>query len=338
MDKDIHREGKIPAPSTEIDDLLDRRLKLPDQKENSVLLLLPMSGNNECIGRNILNACLLAVNNAQSIDFYVVDAAARDKCAIHNRLRNKKLRAIIGPVFYHETTQYGALFPNVPILSFSNNLQINSDHVFACGLSLQDEIRALFAYAKSRQINSFLAMLPDGEWGNQILEVVKHELETYGLEEGDDLEIIRYASISRKAATKYAKNSNKKAVFVVSPILNMSKLEDMQVFTLSSMALSNREVWEGAIFAFADNQEQREFVEKYYSVFGTRPSTLDMIAYDLVNVVKESVTSGNPIVQTSYRGCLGEFSLDKKKGLTRKLSVFQLQDSKKIELSADQED
>ncbi|MDR2157786.1 MAG: hypothetical protein LBO02_00520, partial [Holosporaceae bacterium] len=215
-DKDIRVGEKFPVQKEDVDELFDPRLKSLKKKENSVLLLLPTSGRNEAVGKSILNACILAAADSRNIDFYVVDAAdpSVEKFQIYERFKNRNLKAVIGPVFSSETKQYGALFPKIPILSFSNDQKINGDHVFACGLSLHEEIQSLFSHAHILKINSFLIMLPEGETGDQILGIVENELKKYALERGDDWEVIRYRSISRKAATKYVKNSGKKAVFV----------------------------------------------------------------------------------------------------------------------------
>jgi hypothetical protein len=332
--KDISRDKKIPASGSGVDEFFDPNLKLFGQRKNSVLLILPMSGGNESVGKNTLNACLLAAEDSPNIDFCVIDSAnpSMDKLAAYGKFGN--LKAVVGPIFSHEVKRYGALFPNIPIFSLSNDLKINNDHVFACGLSLQDEIHALFAHANSQNLDSFLIMIPEGEFGNQILEVVCSELKKYGIEEGDDLEIIRYVSISRKVATKYVKNSHKKAVFIVDPILNVSKL-DAQTFTLSSVALSNPEIWDGVIFAFSDGPEQVEFMQKYRSVFGTSPKILDMIGHDLMRIIRESIDSPKSIVGNGYHGCLGEFSIDKKNGLRRKLNIFRLENSKKVEIDSE---
>jgi ABC-type branched-subunit amino acid transport system substrate-binding protein len=329
--KDISRDGKIPASSIGIDEFFDPSLRLFDQRKNSVLLILPMSGSNEPMGKSILNACFLAAEDSSNINFYVIDSAnpSMEKLSEYGKFRS--LKAVVGPIFSHEVNRYGALFPNIPVFSLSNDLKINNGHVFACGLSLQDEIQMLFSYANSQNIDSFLIMIPEGEFGNQILEVVGGELKKYSIEEGDDLEIIRYASISRKAATKYAKNSSKKAVLIVNPILNTAKL-DAQVFTLSSVALSNPEIWNGAIFAFSNSPEQKEFMQKYRSIFGTFPKILDMTSYDLTRVIKESMDSGKSIMGNNYRGCLGEFSIDKKNGLRRQLKIFRLENSQMVEV------
>ena len=70
----------------------------------------------------------------------------------------------------------------------------------------------------------------------------------------------------------------------------------MDVFTLSSVALANSEVWNGAIFAFSDNLEQQKFVKKYYSAFRKQPTVLDMVGYDLMKIVKEFINSGDQIL------------------------------------------
>jgi hypothetical protein len=334
LSKDIRYKEKSPIVKTKVDDLFDPKLISLGKKENSVLLLLPMSGNNEPIGRNILNACLLAADDSLNIDFYVIDTAntSTEKFKIYDYFRNRNLRAVIGPLFFHEIKQYSILFPSIPIFSLSNNLKINSDHVFACGLSLQDEIRVLMSYANSQEINSFLVMLPEGSIGNQILEILNDEFKKYGLEEGDDLEIIRYTSISRVAATKYAKNSNKKAVFIINPILTIPKLKDMEVFTISSAALSNSEAWNGVIFAFSNNIELQKFNEKYNTIFKTHPNVLDIIGYDLMKIVQEFVNSKKPIMEEQYHGCMGESFIGKGAGLKRELQIFRLENSEKVKL------
>jgi hypothetical protein len=60
---------------------------------------------------------------------------------------------------------------------------------------------------------------------------------------------------------------------------------------------------------------------------------LDIIGYDLAGVVKKSINSGESIVGGDYRGCLGNFSINKKLGLQRDLQIFYLDDSEKVELT-----
>ncbi|MDR1561398.1 MAG: penicillin-binding protein activator, partial [Holosporaceae bacterium] len=213
----------ITTPQKAIDELSDPYLKdsFKNCARDSILLLLPISGSNAQLGKSILNACVLSSKeaNEENIDFHVVDTAdlSIEKFKLYDKFKQKNLKAIIGPVFFQETKRYGALFPNVPILSLSNNLDVNSNHIIACGLSPQHEISNLFEFAISQKISSFVAILPEGDFGNQILDYIKNEAKKHGLE--DNVEIIRYTSIAREDATKYAKNSGKKAIFVIDPIL-----------------------------------------------------------------------------------------------------------------------
>jgi ABC-type branched-subunit amino acid transport system substrate-binding protein len=321
------------------DKLLDHSLAVSPygDAKNAVLLLLPMSGSNAAIGRDILNACVLmdAKIGCKNVVFYVADTAnsSLEKSNLYDEFRNKNLKAIIGPVFFHEAKQYSALFPNIPVLTFSNNTKVNNEHTVACGMSPENEIRALFSFAASKNINSFMIMLPEGEFGDQVLASIRKEAGKRGLDE--DMDIVRYSSISSRDAMKCLRTSGKRAAFVVDPLLDASKLNDTYVFTLSSSALSNSNAWNGSFFAFVDNSEQKEFVEKYQSLFGKSPSILDIIGYDLAKAACLSIENGDPILEKNYSGCLGKFSLKKGQGLNRKLKIFCLQNSQRAEIGAE---
>jgi ABC-type branched-subunit amino acid transport system substrate-binding protein len=343
-DRSVRQITTIPSEKTvvyepAVDDLFDPSLTIFSGQgaENAILLLLPMSGSNAAVGRGILNACILA--NAKispkNVDFFVIDTANSnlEKFNLYDEFRNKNLKTIIGPVFFHEAKQYSTLFPNIPILTFSNNIKANNDHVVACGMSPRNEIGTLFSFAASKNINSFLLILPEGEFGDQILADARKEADKHGL--GDDMEVVRYASFSSKDAMKCLRTSGKKAAFVIDPLLDASKLKNTYVFTLSSSALANGNAWNGSIFAFADNPEQKEFMEEYQNLFGKTPTILDIIAYDLTKVACQSIEDEKSIFERNYSGCLGKFSIKKGQGLNRYLGVFCLQNSQRIEIDAE---
>jgi hypothetical protein len=173
-------------------------------------------------------------------------------------------------------------------------------------------------------------MLPEGEFGDQILANIKTEAGKRGLDE--DMDIVRYTSISSKDAMKCLRTSGKKAAFVVDPLLDTSKLKNIYVFTLSSSALSNNSAWNGSIFAFADNPEQKEFMAEYQDLFGKSPTILDIISYDLAKVACQSIENEKSVFEENYSGCLGKFSIKKGQGLNRDLRIFCLKDSQRIEI------
>lgn len=286
-----------------------------------------MSGSNAAIGEGVVNAGLLAEKNSDT-EFYVVDTEKRvDSFKLHEQFKGKNLKAVIGPVFYHEARKYGALFPTVSILSLSNNLKINNGHIIACGISPQNEIRKLMSFAKSENMQGVLAILPETEFGNLILSSLKNEMAD------EELDVVRYSEISKEDATRCARASGKQIIFVIEPILITSKLKDAKVFTLSSIVLNNTADWDGAVFAFADNQEQAAFIEEYKRNFGKSPNTIDIVAYDLMNAVDTALYQDMPLFDTEFDGCLGKFSVNKKSGLERDFKILTVENADITEYS-----
>ncbi len=326
-------EIKIPQKDKKIDLSNDFHLKKisKENANNTILLLLPLSGANANLGQGILNACILSAKEAQNtnIDFVVIDTADRslDKNQLCWKYKDKNLRAIVGPIFFTEAKRYGALFPTVPMFTFSNNVKVNSNHIFACGLSPQDEINEIFSFARKNKIEDFLVMLPKGKYGDEIEQYLKISMKKFGFVEEYEVEIIRYDSIGRKEATNYVKNSGKHAAFILEPILDFEKLpENIEVFTLSSHALQNKDAWNGCIFAFSNIQELVNFSAKYKNTFGYTPSVLDMIGYDITSALCNSASDPYEAFSLEHKelhGCLGDFSIIKNKGVKRELHLYK---------------
>ena len=309
------------------------------ENKNIILLLLPLSGVNEKLGKGILNACILAASKMQEssdAEFRVIDIAdhtGRGNAIgndLYKRFNGTNLKAIIGPVFSQEAKKVGMLFPDTPIFTFSNNISVNNGHVFSCGLSPQDEVRRIFSYARQKKIDTFLIMLPNDKMGDDTLKCVKSEVKISNFSNRDVIEIMRYDNISIKDATRYANNSGKKSVFIIDPIVDRAKLRNiMKIFTLSPQALSDMKAWNGSVFAFAESEELHRFVEEYAKTFGNNPTILDIIAFDIVKAVykmllneSETEEAFNP-TSGQYSGCMGRFCFRKNKGIRRHLLLFQ---------------
>lgn len=327
------RDSTIDQNSQNSDSQASELLKKLSKKScpDTVLVLLPLTGTNAQLGRNILNACIMAANESRNgkIDFVVINTADRslDRNQLAWNYKNKNIRAIVGPIFFTEAKRYGALFPTVPMFTFSNNIKVNSGHIYACGLSPQSEINAIFAYSKKHKIQDFIVLLPKGSYGDEIERYFKNSAEKYKYDEDEDLEIVRYSDISREEAVKMVLDSEKDAAFIVDPILDLEELpKNYKVFTLSSNALKNRETWQGCIFAFSDMDDLMNFSERYRKIFGTTPNILDTVAYDIMNAIYESADDPEKSFVfrgKTFNGCLGEFVITKNKGIKRPLSLYK---------------
>ncbi|MDR3179989.1 MAG: penicillin-binding protein activator [Holosporaceae bacterium] len=310
------------------------KLLMEKQKmsSNQVLLLLPLSGPHGEIGNSLLKACILSARESHDnqINFYVVDTANPnlEKHTLCEKFNSKNLKAIVGPIFFYEARQLGALFPNIPMFTFSNNLNVNNSHVFSCGISPLDEIRAIFAYAKRRRLYDFLVLLPENELGNQLQQHINQEASQSHFNDFGEVEIIRYRSISSQNIRNFIKNSKKKAVFLVDPIISPKSLADIHVFTLSSSVFAHQERWQGAYFAFSNEQSLKKFKDKYEKAYGSTPGTLEAIGYDICNLLYDNVINGisERFFHVEHKGSLGTFFIKKNNGLMRNFCIKQVSD------------
>lgn len=297
--------------------------------EHSILILLPLSGANAEIGRNTLNTCLIAARDYANINFVVVDTADANlnTSELYNRFKDEKLDAIIGPVFYDEAKQFSAVFSKVPTFSLSNNIRMNNSHVFACGLSPAEELKCLFQTIKN--MNGVLVMLPENSYGDELVKLINNEASRYGID-NDSIETIRYSQVDKQEAMDMVNHSDKQAIFIIDPILNISSLNDKYIFTLAAIALSNKNAWEGAIFASCDSEWRKNFLQIYHKQLKLIPTTIDMVAYDIISALCRSLNDHTDLYSTEHPGCFGEFVINPKKGIQRKLQPYVIEQATEV--------
>lgn len=321
--KDTSEFKPIPRKKDEL-----AELKSTVKAKNSVVLLLPLSGANKTLGKNILNACILG-NESPDIDFYVIDTLSCPENLKQNSFHN--LRFVIGPVFFKEIHKFASVFQDVPILALSNNTDADNSHIYACGLSPKEEIKTIFRYIKRNKIESIAVLLPQGEFFKNILEFIQKEATNEMITE-ENINVVQYNEISSENATEFVRANQGKAIFIFQPLSDMDSLQNTPIFTLSSLVLSNPEKWKGVMFAYADNNDQNEFIETYQKKFGELPNVISFAAYDLINAISESLSSKESIFEKTYEGLLGKFQLRKGKSISRDLEIFKIENNEKVKI------
>lgn len=291
---------------------------------NSILLLLPLSGEHKLIGQGALNACLLASQEIPNVDFHIVDTATADTLSLHEQFQRQKFTAIVGPVFCNEIVKYATVFGESSFFSLSNNIDINNQRVIACGLSPQEELNEICVHLKKEKYNGLLLLMPKNDYANKIVGMARKALIKAGFDPEDDMEVLRYMDITKENATQAIASSSKKAIFVLEPILDMEKLDNHEIFTLSASALNDKSTWDGVCFAQGDTKYRQEFIEKYKKAFNKSPTAIDMIAYDMVRTICESCTDNVNLFDTKFPGCFGDFTFSRKNGITRKLYMYKM--------------
>lgn len=333
--KDIPEQSNTPEINPLAEKIFyEKQMRKWSVADNSVLLLLPLSGEHEIIGRSALNACLLASKDIPNIDFYVVDTTTADTLSLHEKFKDKKFTAIVGPVFCNEIVKYATIFGETSFFSLSNNIDINNQRTIACGLSPQEELNAICKYLKKEKRNGLLLMMPQSEYANKIIVMARKAMISAGFDPEDDMETLKYKTITRENATQAIASSSKKAIFVIDPILDIEQLNNHEIFTLSSSALSNKSEWNGTFFAFGDSGYRQVFIEKYNNMFHKAPTAIDMVAYDTVQAICKSCLGNTDIFDEKFPGCFGDFTFDKKNGIMRKLQIYKISDGKESPLNS----
>ena len=299
----------------------DKVLEDFQQADNSIALLVPLSGEHKNLGKNVLNACILGNQNS-NMDIYVIDTNNYSDDLRQSSFLN--LRAVVGPVFFQESYKFASIFRHVPLFSLSNNAIANNKHIYACGLSPQEEIKTIFKYMRKKGLTSLTMFVPEGEFFKSVSLIVRRAAAKYELEE-EDFNVITYKP--KDNLSDLVQNATSKAIFAFEPVQSMKA----KVFTMSSLALSNPEKWEGAMFVYADSEDQHEFIRSYKEAFHETPTVISLAAYDLIKMINESIMQHKSMFDEPYQGTLGTFVIKKDRGgMIRYPKMFKIKNGEKV--------
>jgi hypothetical protein len=306
----------------------------------------------------LLNAGLLAfselgVDNCcvRVLDTQGTATGARDAA---QALMREGVKLVMGPLFTHEVQAVAPIFyrARVPVLAFSNNPKAWQKGVFLLGLSPKDEITTLLAFGFSKPSQRFLALLPDGAYGEIVLQMInrsfaerqKHLLAATAQAPLPRLEVIRYrpgemqaeelreccAATSFDAAIVLEQDLSTAASFV--EVLRKCQSSAL-IFGPSSWgdsAFATRPELEGAYLAVPTQGDDAPLRKRYRQAFsGELLFPLGLFASDAVSILARipdfsRLTSQWFEQEESFLGASGEFCFEKNGQARRTLRVCQL--------------
>jgi ABC-type branched-subunit amino acid transport system substrate-binding protein len=136
-----------------------------------VALLLPLTGPNAAVGQALLDAATQAVFDVADDDFVLLvrDTAGTPEgaAAALDWAREQQARLVVGPLLGLETQAIGAAAraAEIPVLSLSNDRNVAGPGVYTLGIAPQDAIARTIAYARSRGLEKFAALIPNNALG-----------------------------------------------------------------------------------------------------------------------------------------------------------------------------
>jgi outer membrane PBP1 activator LpoA protein len=143
---------------------------LPEAAQNRVALLVPLTGPNAPVGQSIANAANMALLDVgdKRVNLRIYDTAPGAGEAAGKAIADGA-RLILGPLLANDIRAVDAVAgPRaIPVLSFSNDASLAGGNVYILGFQPGQSIARSIAYARSRGIDRFAALVPAGVYGQR---------------------------------------------------------------------------------------------------------------------------------------------------------------------------
>ena len=143
---------------------------LPEAAQNRVALLVPLTGPNAPVGQSIANAANMALLDVgeKRVNLRIYDTAPGAGGAAAKAIADGA-RLILGPLLANDISAVDAAAGprNIPVLSFSNDASLAGGNVYILGFQPGQSIARSIAYARSRGIERFAALVPAGVYGQR---------------------------------------------------------------------------------------------------------------------------------------------------------------------------
>ncbi|MFZ4688176.1 MAG: penicillin-binding protein activator [Polymorphobacter sp.] len=156
---------------------------LPEAQQNRVALLVPLTGSNAPVGQSIANAANMALLDVgdKRVNLRVYDTTPGAGQAAARALADGA-RLILGPLLAGDVRAVDdvATARGVPVLSFSNDSSLAGGNVYVLGFQPGQSIARSIAYARSRGIDRFAALVPAGVYGQRAQTAFVRAVEAAG--------------------------------------------------------------------------------------------------------------------------------------------------------------
>src|SRR5436305_6877394 len=158
--------------------------RLPaDETRNRVAVLVPLTGRDAALGQSILNAANLALldTGGQRIRITAYDTAAGAVPAANEALAEGS-GLILGPLLAEDVRAIAPIArrADVPVVAFSNDINVAGDGVYVLGLNPGQSIERVVAYARSRGVDRFGALVPANVYGERSARRLTQAVEADG--------------------------------------------------------------------------------------------------------------------------------------------------------------
>lgn len=153
--------------------------------QQSVAILLPLTGPRSDLGRILLQAAQLALqdNTGPALDVLDTGGTATGAAIAARAAVTRRDGLILGPLTSSETASVATVArgAGIPILAFTNDTSQSQPGVWPLGISADQQIRRLVAAAQAQGKTKFAALLPDSDFGRAMATALTNVTAAAGL-------------------------------------------------------------------------------------------------------------------------------------------------------------
>jgi ABC-type branched-subunit amino acid transport system substrate-binding protein len=293
------REPRRPLPPPPTEPEPGPRLPA-DETRNRVAVLVPMSGANAGVGQSIANAANLALldTGGERIRITVYDTArAGGAAAAANEALADGNGLFLGPLLAEDVRDVApvARRANVPVIAFSNDSSVAGGGVYLMGFTPAQSVSRVVGYARSRGIERFGALIPQGVYGRRASQAMIEAVEEaggrmVGMQEFDRTPASMRGAVSRLNAqgaydavliADSGANANGMAVLVRGGPSRNARILGTELWSTES-ALPKLTGLRGAWFASASDNMFNQLRNRYRNRYNRPPYRLASLGYDAV--------------------------------------------------------
>jgi hypothetical protein len=152
-------------------------LVVADEDKIKIGLLVPLSGDNSELGKQIIKATRLALKdiNSNKIEIYPKDTQSDPNETLRSAIEFNQLgiSLVIGPVFY-ENLKYLDEIKDITFLSFTNKTLELPKNVISAGVNSTSQLNAIKKFIKISQINKSIFLIPNLNYDLEIKNGIKN--------------------------------------------------------------------------------------------------------------------------------------------------------------------
>ncbi|MFI4983699.1 MAG: penicillin-binding protein activator [Rickettsiales bacterium] len=329
--------------------------------EARIAFLIPLSGDKQSIGINMLDATQMAMHDlkAEHINLVPIDTAY-GVASVKTRLEEEDFDLVIGPLYSQDAKD---LYPLVQskglcMITFSNDNELrNRDCLFMLGVMPEESVKRVLTYAREKLPADIYAVLPRNKYGeviessiaklNRRLEAPVTVIGRYNQEStaADMQQVavnIKFHS-SPNSALLVPEGTSSLAGFINElrskggagryKMLGSGLWDDERLYKIPEL--------NGAWFANIPHSKRDKFEKRFMAHFDYKPSRLSSLAYDsiaLVAALSKKSSNRNAFDkvaitnQAGFKGITGLFRFLPDGSNQRTMAVYEIRSDGLIQI------